>query len=43
MALVHYALLSAAVTGRVYTNKDISFASQKEMKASVKIRYDLAF
>jgi len=43
MGLVHSAPLSVAVTGKVYTNKDISFVSRKKMKASVKIRYDLAF
>jgi len=36
MALVHSAPLSAAVTGKVRH-------SRKEMKASVKILYDLAF
>ena len=41
-ALVHTTPLSAAVTGKVYTNKDIYFVSRKEMKACVKIRYDLA-
>jgi len=36
MALVYSVPLLAAVTGKVYTNKDISFVSRKKKKVSVK-------